>query len=97
MPYIALLCAAAVALKDRTLLCLPKGKKDTFVLSNKVIQNDGHSCTALCHNEPDEPDPSRLTTFPSTSLSLLPMSPALITKSPPEAGSHSVFSFYFAH
>lgn len=33
--------------KDLTLLCLPKGKKDTSVLSNKVIRNDGHSCTAF--------------------------------------------------
>lgn len=32
-----------------------EGKKDSFVLSNKVIQNDGHSCAALCHNGPDEP------------------------------------------
>lgn len=45
-----------------------QGKKDSFVLSNKVIQNDGHSCVALCHNGPDEPHsptpPSQLTIVP---------------------------------
>lgn len=51
-----ILRAFTLVLKDLILLCLPKGKKDSFVLSNKVIQNDGHSRAALCHNGPDELD-----------------------------------------
>lgn len=31
---------AVLNLKDLTLFCLPKGKKDVFVWSNKVIQNE---------------------------------------------------------
>lgn len=53
-----------VALKDLTLLCLPKGKKDTWVLSNKVIRNDGHSRTALCHMGRTSPTPPHLPVFP---------------------------------
>lgn len=71
-------------LKALTLLCLPKGKKDTFVLSNKVIQSDGHSRVALCHKGPDELCPSWLTTFPAASSLCCPViHSALPSESPP--------------
>lgn len=40
-----------LALKDLTLLS-SKGGKDSFVLSNKVTQIDGHSRAALYHHGP---------------------------------------------
>lgn len=98
MPSIAILCAFILALKDLTLLCLPKGKKDSFVLSNKVIQNDGHSCAALCHNGPDELYSSWLTILPSASLTLLPMFLLHLSLSrPQEADFHQVSPFCSTH
>lgn len=44
-----------LALKDSTLLSSKLGGgggEDSFLLSNKVIENDGHSCAALCHHGP---------------------------------------------
>lgn len=84
MSHVAPLCVAVPALTD-----LKGEKKDAFVLSNKIIQNDGHSCAALCHNGPDQPYPSRLTIFLPTIRS------ALIADSPPGGRFCSVFSFLF--
>lgn len=99
----ARLPALILILKDLTQLWLPKRKKkkkDAFVLSNKVLQNDGHLCAALCPSGPTSRTPPKSLASPLH----FPAPSALSTKSsfpptPPPPGrllpSLPFFFFFF--